>query len=79
MKQLFGRQLSLPKSCIFIRMNPSPKVLDVDGCFSREKPYHFDSLVLFEAQLGVPFLGNLSFFFASFSSYLSFCFWKTGA
>ena len=49
MKQLFSRQLSLPKTCAFFHSNEllSPTVLDLDGCFSSEKPYHDqgDSLV----------------------------------
>ena len=48
MKQLFGCQRPLPKTCVF-HWNEflSPNVLDLDGCFSREKPYHDqgDSLV----------------------------------
>ena len=48
-RQRFGRQPSLPKACVSsIRMSSSPKVLDLDGCFSLEKgPYHDhgDSLV----------------------------------
>ena len=49
MKQRFGRQHTLPKTCVFsIRKKfLSPEVLALDGCFSREKPYHDqgDSLV----------------------------------
>ena len=40
-KQLFGRQRAVAKNIIvFFNSNEllSPKVLDLDGCFSREKP-----------------------------------------
>ena len=37
MKQLFSCQLSLPKACVSsIQMSSSPKVLDLDDCFSSE-------------------------------------------
>ena len=48
-KQLFWRQLSLPKTCLVFHLNElfSPKMLDLDGCLSSEKRYHDqgDSLV----------------------------------
>ena len=49
MKQLFRSQLSLPKLVFppFESNEHLPKVLDLDGCFSRESSYHDhgDSLV----------------------------------
>ena len=40
-KQLLCRQLPLPKLVLFhLDELLSPKVLDLDGCFSCEKPYH---------------------------------------
>ena len=47
-KQLFSHQLSLPKTCVSsVRLSSSSKVLDLEGCFSSENPYHdhVDSLV----------------------------------
>ena len=46
MKQLFCLQLSPPKTYVSsIRMSFSPKVLDLNGCFSSEKPFYYgDSL-----------------------------------
>ena len=39
MKQLFSRQLSLPKTCVSsIPVSSSPKVFDLDGCLSSENP-----------------------------------------
>ena len=48
MRQFFGRQRPLPTTLVLsIKMCSSPKVLDLDDCFSRESPYHDqgDSLV----------------------------------
>ena len=41
-KQLFCHQLSLPKICVCFHSSEflSPKVLDLDGGFSSENPYH---------------------------------------
>ena len=46
-KHLLSRQLSLSDTCVSsIRMRSSPKVLDLDGCVSSQKPYPKDPAIL---------------------------------
>ena len=61
--RLFSRQLSLPKPCVCsVRMSSSPKVLDLDVCFSSENPCHYqgDSLgtVLRNARMTIAILAQ---------------------